>query len=329
MIQPYAFISYVRENRDVIDCLAKDLRAFGVTVWLDRNEIRPGQWWKDAINDAIQKGTFFIACFSKELNERQETYMHGELRLAIDRLRNMPKNRVWFIPVLINQTEIPSHTISDHETLKDINAVMMFDQWDNGVKDIIRAMKIDYPEFRRTLHLLNLIKYHPAERKYAIEQLRTTRIRDSVAEVVPTMIELLGDSDVHMDAEQVLVEIGVPVVPLLIKFLADADADARVRSDAVGVLRKIRPAPAEVVPLLIKLLGDADMLVRAAAAGMLYDIGSAAAEAFPALAKLLDDADKHVRVMAAAALLNIDEVAASAIPAVINLFRGDADKVCP
>jgi hypothetical protein len=329
MIQPYAFISYVRENRDVIDCLAKELRAFGVTVWLDRNDIRPGQWWKDAINDAIQKGAFFIACFSKELNERQETYMHGELRLAIDRLRNMPKNRVWFIPVLINQTVIPSHTISDHETLKDINAVMLFDQWDNGVRDIIRAMKIDDPEFRRTLHLLELIKYHPAERVYAIEQLRTTRIRDSVAEVVPTMIELLGDSNVRMDAERVLVEIGAPAVPALIKFLADADADARVRPGAVDVLRKIHPAPSEVVPLLIKLLGDADILVRMPAALMLYEIGSAAAEAFPALVKLLGDAEKTVRLMAAAALLNIDKAAAEAIPAVINLFRGDADKVCP
>ena len=49
--------------------------------------------------------------------------MHGELRLAIDRVRNMPKNRVWFIPVLLNATEIPRHSISDHETLRDIHAV--------------------------------------------------------------------------------------------------------------------------------------------------------------------------------------------------------------
>jgi hypothetical protein len=82
VVQAHAFISYVRENRAAVDRLAEDLRSFGVRVWLDRNDIMPGQWWKDAINEAIQNGAFFIACFSKELNERQETYMHGELRLA-------------------------------------------------------------------------------------------------------------------------------------------------------------------------------------------------------------------------------------------------------
>ena len=89
--QAYAFISYVRENSDIVDRLAKDLQSFGIQVWLDRNDIMPGQWWKDAINGAIQKGAFFIACFSKEMNTRQETYMHGELRLAIDRLKTCRK----------------------------------------------------------------------------------------------------------------------------------------------------------------------------------------------------------------------------------------------
>jgi hypothetical protein len=96
----YAFISYVRENSDVVDRLAEHLRVNGVEVWLDRDDIMPGEYWKNAIDKAIQNGAYFVACFSKELNERAETYMHGELRLAINRLRNMPRHRVWFIPLL-------------------------------------------------------------------------------------------------------------------------------------------------------------------------------------------------------------------------------------
>ncbi|MGZ9159368.1 MAG: toll/interleukin-1 receptor domain-containing protein [Nitrospira sp.] len=46
----HAFISYVRENSDIVDRLAKDLEEAGVKVWRDRNDIKPGQWWEDAIN---------------------------------------------------------------------------------------------------------------------------------------------------------------------------------------------------------------------------------------------------------------------------------------
>jgi hypothetical protein len=143
--KPHAFISYVHENTAIVDRLADYLRKAGVVVWLDRDDLVLGQRWKDVINKAIKEGAFFIACFSKELNDKGETYMHAELRLAIDRLRNMPNNRVWFIPVLLNETDIPSHAISDHETLKDINSVRLFEDWDSGVKKILRAMKLDDP----------------------------------------------------------------------------------------------------------------------------------------------------------------------------------------
>src|SRR3954471_16945127 len=82
----HVFISYVRGNSDVVDRLANELRNRGVTVWLDRNNIDPGARWRDAIKKAIQNGGFFIACFSKEYNERDRTYMNEELTIAIDEL---------------------------------------------------------------------------------------------------------------------------------------------------------------------------------------------------------------------------------------------------
>jgi len=145
MAQAYAFISYVRDNRDIVDRLATDLRRFGVEVWLDRNNIMPGQHWKTAIRTAIKQGAFFIACYSKELNARPETYMHGELRLAIDRLRQIPNDRIWFIPVFLNKTEIPSHDISDHETLSDLNTVTLYEDWDACLNAILRAMRLEDP----------------------------------------------------------------------------------------------------------------------------------------------------------------------------------------
>jgi hypothetical protein len=56
---PHVFISYVRENKDVVDRLASELKSRGVTVWLDRKDIEPGARWRDAIKNAIRGGNFF------------------------------------------------------------------------------------------------------------------------------------------------------------------------------------------------------------------------------------------------------------------------------
>jgi TIR domain len=121
----HVFISYVRENGDVIQRLAAELKSRGVIVWLDRNDLDPGMRWRDAIKKAIRGGKFFIACFSKESSRRDRSYMNEEMTIAIDELRARPIERTWFIPVLINETEIPSRAISRVEDLSDIQAVKL------------------------------------------------------------------------------------------------------------------------------------------------------------------------------------------------------------
>ena len=69
------FISYVRENSEAVQQLARNLEAYGIKVWLDKNDIKPGLRWKDAIREAISQGDFFIACFSAEYSERSKTYI--------------------------------------------------------------------------------------------------------------------------------------------------------------------------------------------------------------------------------------------------------------
>src|SRR5437899_1861677 len=59
----HIFISYIHENKDIVDKLANELRNRGVTVWLDRNDIDPGVRWRNAISEAIHSGSFFVACF--------------------------------------------------------------------------------------------------------------------------------------------------------------------------------------------------------------------------------------------------------------------------
>ena len=102
MPETHVFVSYVREDHERVDRLANALRVAGVEVWVDRDALEPGQFWKDSIRRAIDDGAFFLACFSEAYVTRDETYMNEELSLAIERLRLMRRDRAWFIPVLLD-----------------------------------------------------------------------------------------------------------------------------------------------------------------------------------------------------------------------------------
>ncbi len=135
------FISYVRENRKIVDRLCQELRVNGIQVWLDRNDIGPGSRWKRAIRQAIQEGAFFIACFSREYNERDGTYMNEELTIAIEELRQRPIDQAWFIPVKLNECEIPDRDIGGGETLRDLQYVNLYEDWESNLQDILKVVQ--------------------------------------------------------------------------------------------------------------------------------------------------------------------------------------------
>ena len=138
----HVFISYIRENEEIVDRLCKVLESHGIKVWLDRNDIDPGSRWKQAIRKAIREGAFFLACFSKEYNKRDKTYMNEELTVAIEELRQRSTDRIWFIPVKLNGCKIPDRHIGGSETLKDdIQHVKLYKDWEAGIQSIVRVIQ--------------------------------------------------------------------------------------------------------------------------------------------------------------------------------------------
>src|SRR6266850_817931 len=138
--RPHVFISYVSENEKAVQHLTECLAENSINVWLDRESIDPGTYWKDAIKDAINKGEFFLACFSSEYNTRSTTYMNEELYLAIDQLRLQPITRTWFIPVLLSPCSVPTIEIGGSKTLRDIQWVELYKDWDLGIRRIIQVI---------------------------------------------------------------------------------------------------------------------------------------------------------------------------------------------
>ena len=144
MKQKHVFISYVHENEKEVQRLYDKLIQYGVKIWLDRHDIEPGVRWKNAIRRAIQGGAFFIACFSKEYSEREQTFMNEELTIAIEELRRRPTDRAWFIPVKLNECEIPDRDIGGGETLRDLQYVELYKDWDGKIKRILEVVQPNF-----------------------------------------------------------------------------------------------------------------------------------------------------------------------------------------
>ena len=135
------FISYVSENIEIVDRLYHELKSYGIQVWLDRKDLAPGLRWKREIRRAIQQGAFFIACFSEEYNARDRTYMNEELTIAIEELSQRPVDQAWFIPVKLNECEIPDRGIGGGETLRDLQYVNLYENWDVNLQRILEIVQ--------------------------------------------------------------------------------------------------------------------------------------------------------------------------------------------
>ena len=138
----HVFISYCHENKTVVDRLCQALASHDIHIWLDRDNIGPGTPWKQAIQQAIQHGDFFIACFSTEVNARNQTYMSEELKVAIEELHRRPVDKVWFIPVKLNECEIPDIDIGGGETLRTLQYVDLHENWETGIQRLLDTISV-------------------------------------------------------------------------------------------------------------------------------------------------------------------------------------------
>jgi PAS domain S-box-containing protein len=300
----HVFISYVRENQDQVDRLCQDLESHGVKVWLDRNDITPGIFWKDAIRKAIQNGAFFIACFSKEYSEKTSTHMNEELNLAIEVLRKRPREQAWFIPVVLSG-DVPDWEIFPGKTLQDIQWVPLYEDWKAGIQKILSVIKPIPPEIQNLISAL--CSKDSNVRRQAAEALGN--IGPEAKAAVPALIESLkdGEEGVREAAAKSLGKIGPEAkaaVQALIEMLKDEDK--YVLGAATEALGYIGIEAKAAVPTLIGALKDPDIDFRRLAARTLGKIGPEAKAAVPALVEALKDNDGNVRWFTAEALKKIN-----------------------
>jgi hypothetical protein len=145
--QKPAFVSYVREDAELVDRIAAHLTQAGVPVWRDVHDLVPGTRWRDEIRRAIASGSAFIAFFSTKSERREKSYMREELVEAIRELRLRSRDRPWFIPVRLDACSLPSIEIGAGEMLSDLQYLDIFDAEDRrAISQLVAALQVSSRE---------------------------------------------------------------------------------------------------------------------------------------------------------------------------------------
>jgi TolB-like protein len=98
------FLSYASQDADAARHICDSLRAAGIEVWFDQNELRGGDAWDASIRKQIKECALFVPIISASTNARSEGYFRLEWRLAVERSHLMADDQAFLLPVLIDDT---------------------------------------------------------------------------------------------------------------------------------------------------------------------------------------------------------------------------------
>jgi hypothetical protein len=138
-----AFLSYVHDppDEEVVQRLAAELRKQGITVFLDRDSLIPGQAWEPALTQAIRQGSYFIACFSANFNRRPDSYMAKELAVALAEMKQGVQGEGWFVPLRLDDVRLPQLDIGNNRSLQDLQWIDLFGDWNAAIHRLFRAVR--------------------------------------------------------------------------------------------------------------------------------------------------------------------------------------------
>lgn len=103
----------------------------GIDVWLDREELLPGQDWELEISRGMHASDVVLVCLSRKFN-RRKGYRHTELRMALEKADSISDDEIFIIPARLEECSVP-------RALNRWQRVDLFET--DGYKKLLRALR--------------------------------------------------------------------------------------------------------------------------------------------------------------------------------------------
>jgi hypothetical protein len=110
---PTVFLSYASEDRQAARSVGATLRAAGLEVWFDENELGGGDAWDQKIRRQIRECDYFMPLVSAQTDARREGYFRREWRLAVERTLDMADDHLFLLPIVIDATDQASARVPE------------------------------------------------------------------------------------------------------------------------------------------------------------------------------------------------------------------------
>src|SRR5882757_9951226 len=98
------FLSYASQDAEAARRLCEALRAAGVEVWFDLNELVGGDAWDGKIRRQIKECALFLPLISATTQARREGYFRLEWKLGAQRTHMMAAGTPFMLPVVLDGT---------------------------------------------------------------------------------------------------------------------------------------------------------------------------------------------------------------------------------
>jgi TolB-like protein len=98
------FLSYASRDAEAAKQICEALRAAGVEVWFDQNELVGGDAWDAKIRKQIAECALFVPIISASTQARTEGYFRLEWKLAAQRTHMIADDAAFLLPVVIDET---------------------------------------------------------------------------------------------------------------------------------------------------------------------------------------------------------------------------------
>lgn len=128
---PNVFLSYARSDAPMVERVARDLRSQGVALWMDRQDLIPGEAWLPQIEQAITYADFMLVFISAA--SLRSNWVRKEYEAAFQ--RQAKAGGTWLIPILLERVELPPF-------LSAIQYLDLTESYLEGMQQLLRALQV-------------------------------------------------------------------------------------------------------------------------------------------------------------------------------------------